>query len=340
MSNGFQHKIYNYEVTPPAGVWAKITLELDESEIAAKFPSLLYNQQAPPPAGIWQKISDSLDESVFVSDYSSKLSGLEIPAPASAWNKISASLDEAEFVTDYSSRLSGMEINPPLSAWNKIKNGLTEETTTKEYRRSVPWLRYAAAASIIAFLAWGALQLFNSKSGDPVITKESINPAVNNNEVAKGDQLVLIPDNTVATDAVTAAMDEARNDAALEASKKTYAKLDMNIAKSKVKNAADFYFVPEETYEPGVRGLGNWQPPVTPENIADRYITLMTPDGNIIRISKKLSDMVGCVAGADQDEECLDQLKIWRQKLANPKTTYTPGSFMEILGLVNSLQNK
>lgn len=340
MNNRFQHKMYDYEVTPPAGVWEKIVQNLDDAEMAAKFPSLLYNQQATPPVGTWQKISDSLDESAFVADYSSKLSGLAMPAPVSAWNKIAASLDEEVFVKDYSSRLSGMEVNPPLSAWEKIKHDLTSETTTKESGRVIPWIRYAAAAVIVGFIAWGALQLFNTKSGDAVITKENISPAEKTNEVAKNNSPVLIPDNSRANEDITAATDEARNDAALEASKKTYAKLDMNIAKSKVKNAADFYFIPEETYEPGVRGLGNWEPPVTTENIAERYITLMTPDGNIIRISKKLSDIVGCVAGAEQDEECLDQLKIWRQKLANPKTVNTPGSFMEILGLVNSLQNK
>ena len=39
MSNGFDHKMYNYEVMPPTGVWERIAQELDDSEIAAKFPS-------------------------------------------------------------------------------------------------------------------------------------------------------------------------------------------------------------------------------------------------------------------------------------------------------------
>ena len=66
----------------------------------------------------------------------------------------------------------------------------------------------------------------------------------------------------------------------------------------------------------------------------------MTPEGNIIRISKKLSDIVGCVSGAEQDKECLDQLKIWQQKMANPKSTHSSANFMEILNLANSLQDK
>ena len=50
-------------------------------------------------------------------------------------------------------------------------------------------------------------------------------------------------------------------------------------------------------------------------NLASRYITLMTPEGNIIRMSKKLTDMVCCVSGEDENEECKDQMKKWREKI-------------------------
>ena len=71
--------------------------------------------------------------------------------------------------------------------------------------------------------------------------------------------------------------------------------------------------------------------------LTDRYIMLMTPDGNIIRMSKKWSDLVCCVSGEEQDADCKDQLKKWQEKMAASSLAPSPGNFMDILSLVNSL---
>ncbi len=215
---------------------------------------------------------------------------------------------------------------------------MQKQQTAVPVRRIIPlFLRYAVAASIIGMLTWGAFQLFNNKNKEIPIATEST--PKNNPESIPKNKTAILPDGSIAIDDITASLEEARNDAALEASKNTYAKLDVKFAKSKIKNVADFYFVPE-TDEPGVRGLGNWQPPTKRNDFTDRYFFLMTPEGNIIRISKKLSDIVGCVAGAEQDKECLDQLKRWQQKMANPKSAHSSGNLLEILNLANSLEDK
>ena len=61
MSNGIQHKMLTYEVTPPPGVWNKIAAELDESEIDHVFPSTLYEAEVIPPIGTWNKIQTTLN---------------------------------------------------------------------------------------------------------------------------------------------------------------------------------------------------------------------------------------------------------------------------------------
>lgn len=65
---------------------------------------------------------------------------------------------------------------------------------------------------------------------------------------------------------------------------------------------------------------------------------LMTPDGQFIRMSKKLGDLLCCVSGEEQDPDCIDQMKRWRQKIAISNLTPSPGNFMDILNLVKSLQ--
>ena len=93
-----------------------------------------------------------------------------------------------------------------------------------------------------------------------------------------------------------------------------------------------------DEYEPtGTRGLNIEEPPMT--DIADRYIMLMTPDGNIIRMSKKLGNIVCCVSGQEQDKGCADQMKKWREKLASPGANHSSGNVLDILNLINSMKD-
>ena len=308
MSSGLQHKMYNFEVAPPAGAWEKIAAELDESELAFKYPSTLHNIQVTPPVHIWQSIAIALDEPALVNDYSSKLSGIEVAPPAAVWNKIKTSLDAGH------------------------------EAAVQERRRISPLLKYAAAAAIIGFLAWGGIQFFNNKSGDSNLAQKETSQSKDNTEATSNNLAAMLADENIAVSDVAASMEEARNDAALEASKKTFAKLDVAATKTKIRNAADFFFA-ADSYEPTTRGF-KIEPEETPSiDISNRYIVLMTPDGNIIRMSKKLKELVCCVSGEEQDRDCADQMKKWREKLADPCINHSSSNFMDILSLMNSIQD-
>lgn len=309
--NSGSHKMYDYEVAPPPGVWEKIESALDESELDLKFPSALYNYQAEPPAHTWEKIANALDEPL-VSDYAAKLGSIEVAPPAAAWEKISMALEPA-----------------PVR------------------RMTNPWLKYAAAAVIIGLLAWGGVQLFNNnKKTEVAANSEKDIPAqlITN----PGKEIMTAADGNLAVAEMNAAIEEARNDAALEESKRTYASLDVSRKRSKVKNAADFLFISEEyDYPEGVasgtpRGLDfTAAPPAEepPVDMTKRYIVLMTPEGNIFRMSKKLGNLVCCVSGEEMDKDCMDQMKKWREKIANPSATHTPGNFLDLLHMLNTMQD-
>ncbi len=264
MSSGIKHKMYDYEVTPPSGVWNKISSALDESDLEYEYPSRIKNIEVVPPAAVWTKIAAAL--------------------------------------------------------------GAEHSATVPERAKLFPIWRYAAAAAIIAFLAWGGFRLINNNSSgtkpeDEIVKKETTTPVV-----TPVEQPVVTPTEEIVKENVVAE-DEARNDAALEASKKTYAKLNVP-ARSKIKNAAGFHF-----------SIDNIEPlPPVDVDPATRYIMLMTPDGNVIRMSKKLRDLVCCVSGEEQDADCIDQLKKWREKVASSSAAYSPGNFGDLLHLVKSLQ--
>ena len=309
MSSGLQHKMYDYEVAPPIRVWEKIAAELDESELEHRFPSILHNLEVKAPTHVWQSIAATLDESAFVNDYATKLSEIEVTVPVATWNKIAISLDSEH------------------------------EAAIPEHRRLSPFLKYAAAAAIIGFLTWGGIQLFNNITGDATVAKQGTIQPKENTETISPNQTLTATDENIGVTNLAASIEEARNDAALEQSKKTYAKLDVAVNRSKIKNVADLFFVADE-YEPtGTRGL-DIEPIESPSiDISNRYIMLMTPDGNIIRMSKKFSNLVCCVSGEEQDKDCMDQMKKWRERIARPSANHSSGNVMDILSLLNSIQD-
>jgi len=280
------------------------------------------------------------------SGLQNKMYAYEVAPPAGVWEKIAGALDESELAHEFPAKLYGLEITPPVAAWENIKTSLVEgQPANPEQKKMIPLLRYAAAAAIIGIIAWGGIQLLNKRSGAKEVTKqEVIQPGKEARDTISKKNDGIMSENIVAE------VDEARNDAALEASKKTYAKLTM-AARNGMKKAADNYFTaadpgndPEEEpyrelhYAGAVESAIAHHYEINANSLADRYITLMTPDGNIIRMSKKLSGLVCCVSGEEQDEDCKDQMKNWRKKIACSSIASSPDNFMDILNLVSSLQ--
>ncbi len=322
MSTGLQQKLYSYELPPPAGNWDKIAVALDESCLENHFPGKLSSATATPPAQVWAAITEELD--AVTEQY-----------PATLYN---------------------MEAIPPATAWEAIAASLTEDATpvAKKGRIVSPFFRYAAAAAIIGFIAFGAVRILNSDSlssvDQPTAKMPAISPATNDDR--RDTPSIVSP--AIPDEQLTATQQNSRDEQALENSKHTYASLgqsdELRIQKvsddyfrhsADVINAADS-FNPIATYQdlecnevvaPSFASGNN------SIDMANRYVMLMTPDGRILRISKKLGDLVCCVSGEEVDEACEDQLKKWRKKLADSPVTPAPGNFMDILDLLHTFKD-
>lgn len=299
MSSGFQHKILNYEVQPPALCWEKIQEELDSSALQHHFPRKLFEAEIAPPSY--------------------------------CWNNIAATLDGMEDETTVAAKLQKASIVPPATVWQKIEAALDETNIQPVQKRSSGLLQYAAAAALIGLLVWGAYILLNNKSEDTPLATQ---PQPGNHTEQVTTEHTGIPEQDITAISADAALDEARNNAALEASKKTFAHLDVSAVQKKIKDisAFDFGSAAEEDDTMDIsKGYNN--------DISNRYIVLMTPDGHFIRMSKKLKDLVCCISGEEVDDACLDQLKRWREKILSSSAIHAPGNFADILNLVTSLQD-
>ncbi len=191
-------------------------------------------------------------------------------------------------------------------------------------------MRYAAAAVFIGVVAYGIINMTignNSKENNTA----GIKVAKDSNTSGK----IVTADGSKQTQVATVNVKE---EEPLEKSKtliarfnKTLKRVTRTITSSAISNRAE-----EEVMDPGLSQSIYAYADHIPD-ISERYVMLMTPDGNIIRMSKKWSELLCCVSGEDQDAGCKDQLKKWQEKMAASSLAPSPGNFMDILGLVNSL---
>lgn len=284
----------------------------------------LTGYEVPPPAGSWDKIANALNEQDVFRPLAERLTAhTEIPAGTN-WDKIAATLTEQSLT----GKLLSHEELPPTGTWEKISNGISGKPSTI---RRLPWRNYAAAAVLIPAFVLGLYAiLFRQEtgtllSGQTAVTDSSVKTTQDQPGTAL--QEIVHP---AGTDTMS---NDNRNAAALEASKKSMARLDIRPGKLKA-DIGGFYFAgsPENA---GNEVLNALQEPVS-STLADRYITLITPEGNIIRVSKKLGGMVCCISGSDGDADCNDQLKKWREKLISSPLGHSADNFLELLDLINS----
>ncbi len=282
------------------------------------------------------------------STFQNKMYNFEVTPPSKTWEKIAAALDEPELADGFSSKLYHLEATPPLAAWEKIKLSLNadQETVVPVKRKLSPLFRYAAAAVLIGLFIFGGIKLLNNGPGKKEVAKEEKATPFKDSLIPSSDESIPPVNNS------TVESDEARDNAALEASKHIVAKIDLpsvnklNLIKGDYLSTPADYIDnisnPDDNYL-GLHYSETLQPAFahieTATKIADRYITLMTPDGNIIRMSKKWGDLVCCVSGAEQDANCKDQLQKWREKIACSPLVPSSGNFMDIFSLISSLQN-
>lgn len=302
MSEEFKKKLYNYEDNPPETVWNKIAASLND-EVHAGFPKKLYEFEAPPPENTWIKIADELENNL--PEFSAKRYNLELAPPAASWEKINASLN-----TD--------SPNP-----SKV--------------RSIPFIRYAAAACIIGLITFGAIKLFNRN--------------VTGNSVA----VKTVPQNpkTTPPDNQNKSSSEITQPASNNLPKERKYIAKASVSKKGGQLQQEGYMT--QIVNPAINDQGSlrndFQQAILRGNIPgshslvsdkDPYLLFLNPDGYLIRISKKLAETLGCVYTKGNSEEykrCEDQIKKWRDKIAQSPASSSPDNFMDIVNIIKSVQD-
>jgi hypothetical protein len=305
MSEELKRKLYNYEAEPPGMIWNRIETALDQ-EINAQFPGRLYTLEATPPLEAWDRIEEELERE-SKEQYPEKLYNIEFTPPSQTWNKISTLLD-GRAVAEIPSR-----------------------------RRIISFVKYAAAACIIGLIAFGTFRLLNQKTDGrstalkTVLPQKDSSAALIQNPI---QQLTPPPSNNLPREGTGLAQIEPKP------SKRTSSEPAVYMTQM----AATFPLVA------GTRSISDFRQVSLKGEIpgncslisdADPYLMFVNPDGYLIRISKKLAETLGCIytnGNSNEYNRCQDQIKKWRDKIAQSPATSSPDNFMDILNVIRSVQ--
>lgn len=260
-----------------------------------------------------------------MSRLQNKMQNYEVPPPADAWENIVASLDESASGTAFPSRLYNMEVPPPPGLWQAIDSSLhpSSEAVVVAMKKRTSFFRYAAAAVVIGIIATGLL-LWTTANTNTQNGNIASAPPATTTETPGNENSTLQKTTGEASDVIVSAKD---ND--LPARPET----TKNAQRSRTTSSAGYRYAAAGQNEP-IYAYEDHIP-----RLADRYIMLMTPDGNVIRMSKKWENLVCCVSGEEQDADCKSQLKKWQEKMASSPLAPSPGNFMDILSMVSSLDD-
>ena len=311
MSEELKKKLFHYEVSPPENAWVKIADALEE-EINAEFPHRLYDAQIAPPADSWNKIASALDP--IKEEYAEKLYQLEVSPPIDAWQNISGALHEEERPV------------PRISPRRKV----------------APIVRYAIAASLIAFVAFGVLKLLNQKVTDHGIAgnkaaPQKTSPAIINSPIEQTPSVQSVPalSNNLPKERVVLATAKIGSKKKLTTSQSSYMTQTPDMGYAVNSSAASAF------QQANLRGDVPGNCPLIVD--ADRYLNFMNPDGSLVRISKKLADAVGCYYNngtSDEYKQCQEQMKRWRDKITQSSSAPSTDNFMDVLDIIKSVQDK
>jgi hypothetical protein len=281
------------------------------------------------------------------SSWNDRIKKTEITPPGKGWDKLSASLDDSFNGHKFPVTLYTLEASPPDNTWNKINSALDQDQTpvislTKNRVFNL-FIRYAVAICMIGFLSITAIKFFSKNKIEAGVAVKSSSATIKNSIPATDTPGLKPVDQPPQTQ-------EERDENALEQSKHTYAKLDLHSRNASAKINSRLYSSPAQLAIISSDFVSQKLPELQyshraavndsrSEQDAERYLMFKDSEGRFIRISKKLTSLFCCVSGEEQDDNCTDQLKKWRERIASSSFVPSPDNFMGILDLVNSLQD-
>jgi hypothetical protein len=336
MNGNIQHKLLHYEIVPPQGVWERIAVELDANEASPK-PATetidkLISAEITPPAGLWEQISNRLglmetEDAKPSPNTITSLFNYEIAPPEGLWKEISGELDI----------LANKHQPAPVIAMPARRRPLARV------------YKLAAAAVVTGILLTSALLIWNNRNNNPG------SEIVKNQSAVDTNPAITQPGNNIKNPNPVFADTDTPSDGGTDHTDE---------------NESPFLNrTPEEsnTYIPGMLAQLDKQPVnkmltdissrigqlESSSGIIERdilissggYETITGPNGQPVRVSGKVANMVRMINTEDAGKEGIDliieqsgywktKFNQWKQKAADPRFIPSANNFFDIAEFV------
>ncbi len=295
----FQEQLLLAEYPAPTGVWENVLSVLVEDADDALQQQQIILSSVTPPILFWNTIEQELD--VWKEDevLAATINQNTVTTPPLLWDSIEALLD-ADADKEFADTLNIAEIKAPATVWTYIENELHPQAKIIPIsKRYTPFYRMAAAAAIIGFISWGVFQLLPKQSAQIAVTENKPEP-----------EIVSTPTdtNTKVPEPVIAAIEEKQ------------------IAPQQENNLVAFY-KPKQLRKKIVTDevMQHDKPATKKTDFSEtNYLLVLNDNGDLIRVSKKLSTM-DCAQNGEipldaitalQAKDCDAQIKKLQQRMA------------------------
>jgi hypothetical protein len=278
----------------------------------------------------------------------------EATPPELAWKNIALELDkhDQDLATGFKTKLYNYEAAAPETALKNIFNQLDNEETKIVPLKNIKknqvafFIKMAAAASVITIIA--LFYFSNKKNGEAQPETASVTPSasqpVNKTPVAKEETTLPAPDTKEKNETAAAPVKKQKTGTQNLTDYPAYIQGNAikDLAQSPV--TASTEKLPDEN--------GNIPMDISLLNTGNTYINITGPDGQPVKVSSKLSSLLGYLNTSDINTlENLDVIikesakwraifAAWRTKMANNALAPSLTNFMDIIELSEILEEK
>lgn len=272
------------------------------------------------------------------SQIRNKMVDFEVPPPAGTWEKLSDRLDEWQHDRFMATKMESIAIDPPPPAWDNILARLNEGAANKGVVRTMPLRKWLVAASLIGVLAVSAYLLLNPKNNgasEISVVQTPVNPAPENTTVQptqenSGAEMTTLDNRS--TSSLLASMSTSLVRKARRAMMAIDEMPEADTRRSQTSEKAH--------HQTANNDLGVLSASTAGTN-SDRYYNLLDENGNLVRVSKKLSSLEcviknGMVVPLDDktatgDEDCTEKVKEWHKIMSSAPAITSPLDLLQVL---------
>lgn len=272
------------------------------------------------------------------SQIRNKMVDFEVPPPAGTWEKLSDRLNEWQHDRVMATKMESIAIEPPPPAWDNILARLNEAAPRKGVVRTLPLRKWLVAASLIGVFAVSAYLLLTSRNkggSENSVAQTPVNPVPENNAaqpVLENNKAEITTLDNHSSGSLLASMSTSLVRKARRAMMAIEDKPEENSTRSQTSEKAHHQMASND--------LGILSASTAGTN-SDRYYNLLDENGNLVRVSKKLSSLDcviknGMVVPLDdqttsEDEDCTEKVKEWHKIMRSAPAITSPLDLLQVL---------